>query len=191
MQINVSGKQIDIGSALQEYVSEKIEQGVTKYFDRAVKAEVVFSKESHLNRADILVNEGTGTQLAIRGHGEADEIYVAFDIACERIEKQLRRYKRRLKSHNKEKLNNVVPEATQYVLADNEEESTEEDNPLIIAEQATDIEHITVSEAVMRMDLGDLPALMFVNSKTNSISVVYRRNDGNVSWIDSKKSVAS
>jgi len=196
MQIAVTGKQIKVGAALQEYVERELESYVSRYFDNAVGANVVFSKSRHLFRTDIIVNEGTGTHVLIKSHAEGDDVYKSFDKAGEKVEKQLRRYKRRLKNHHK----NVVSkeeaadlEATKYVLAVQEDEAEAGDAPLIIAEKATKVENLTVNEAVMTMDLLDLPALMFVNRKTGAVSVVYRREDGNISWVDSevRKSVVS
>lgn len=193
MQITVSGKHLEIGTALQEYVVAELESVVTKYFEHAISADVVFSKERHLFKSDIIVNEGTGTNILIKGSANDDDVYSAFDLCSAKIEKQLRRYKRRIKDHHKTRLDKdnieMLP-ATKYILSSdvdsNEGESEEfNDAPLIIAEKPTEIETLTVSDAVMRMDLGQLPALMFINKKSGSINVVYRREDGNISWIDS------
>jgi len=193
MQITVSGKHLEIGTALQEYVLAELESVVTKYFEHAISADVVFSKERHLFKSDIIVNEGTGTNILIKGSANDDDVYSAFDLCSAKIEKQLRRYKRRIKDHHKTRLdkdNIEMLTATKYILSsevDAAEEDSEElnDAPLIIAEKPTEIETLTVSDAVMRMDLGQLPALMFINKKSGSINVVYRREDGNISWIDS------
>jgi ribosomal subunit interface protein len=194
MQIVVSGKQIDIGIALKEYVEAELQAAVTKYFEDAICADVVFSKSKrHLFRVDIMVNDGTGGHghTLIKSDAEETEIYTAFDKACERVEKRLRRYKRKIKDHHKARLEDSLSEVlqvTKYVLSDVEDvqepEEAVEDGPLIIAEKATSIEELTVSDAVMRMDLNNLPALMFINKKTGIFNVVYRREDGNISWID-------
>ena len=195
MQITVSGKHLEIGTALQEYVSAELESVVTKYFEHAISADVVFTKERHLFKSDILVNEGTGTNVLIKGSAEDDDVYAAFDLCSAKVEKQLRRYKSRIKNHHKTRIDKddieLIP-ATKYILSSEvdveEEESAEgNDSPLIIAEKPTEIESLTVSDAVMRMDLGQLPALMFINKKTGSVNVVYRREDGNISWIDSDR----
>lgn len=190
MRISVSGQHVDIGKALKSHVEEALEHAVTKYFDQAIDADVVFSRESHLFTTNILVNEGTGTGIVIKSQGEANDAYPAFDQALERIEKQLRRYKRRLKNHHKgktdaEQLEELL-EGTKYVISGGEEVPEENDNPLIIAEKPATIERLSVSDAVMRMELADLPALMFINEKSGALNVVYHRKDGNVSWIDPK-----
>jgi ribosomal subunit interface protein len=195
MKIKVSGSNIDIGAALQQYVNEELNELVTKYFEQAISADVVFTKVRHFFKTDIIVNEGTGTNTLIKGSAEDDEVYSSFDLCATKVEKQLRRYKRRIKNHHKPKIANAnleIVSGTKYVLSsyndetfEKEETNEENDSPLIIAEKATNIETLTVSDAVMRMDLGNLPALMFVNKKNGSVNVVYKREDGNISWIDS------
>lgn len=189
MHISVSGQNMNVGESLREYVKEELEAKVTKYFEQAIDANVVFSREAHLFRADIHVNDGTGMNSFVKGRGKSNEVYSSFDQACERIEKQLRRYKRRIKDHNTgAKLSEKAEliQATKYVLAHDGQEMMESaDNPLIIAEKQTVIETLTVSDAVMRMDLSGLPALMFINKKTGNVDIVYNREDGNISWVES------
>jgi len=190
MQISVSGQNVDMSLSLKTHVESEIEETVKKYFEAAVSADIVFSKERHLFKADIIVNEGTGKHMIIKASAEDDGVYSAFDMASAKIEKQLRRYKDRIKGHNKKRPDKEgeLFAATKYVIsptADDKEDNSENDPPLIIAEKPTQIERITVSDAVMRMDLGQLPALMFINKKTDAVNVVYRREDGNISWIDS------
>lgn len=190
MQINISGKHLDVGAALQKHVEADLMSTVKKYFDHAIRADVVFTKVRHLFRVDIIVNEGTGNQVLIKGNAEDDDIYAAFDMASTKIEKQLRRYKEKIRDHHNKRLDQVmeVVPATKYVISGNSDDHTGEEAggaPVIIAEKPAEIERLTVSDAVMRMDLGQLPALMFINKKNNAINVVYRREDGNISWIDS------
>ncbi len=190
MQVSVSGKQINVGAALKEYVEEHLDKTVGKYFEKAINAETVFSKERNLFCTDILVNEGTGTGIVIKSQAKENDIYVSFDTALGRIEKQLRRYKRRIKNHHKKRLVEVEEDvirqlrATKYVIAESEVEESEEETPLIIAEKPTRIESLSVSEAVMRMNLANLPALMFINKQNGCVNVVYHRKDGNVSWVN-------
>jgi ribosomal subunit interface protein len=200
MKVTVSGQGMEVGSALRQRVEELLGKVVTKYFDRAINADVVFHKRGHFFSADIQVNEGTGNGIFIKGSGESEDVYAAFDQGCERIEKQLRRYKRRLKNHHKVKISEVDAEdvkallqGKKYVISNDEasEDEGEGDTPLIIAEKTTRIEKLTVSEAVMRMNLADLPALMFINKKNGHINVVYVRKDGNISWVDSKVNAAA
>ncbi len=192
MQIQVSGKKIDIGEALTTHVKERLSKGVSKYFEQAINAEVVFSKEAHMFRADIHVNEGTGNGIAIKSRADNNDVYAAFDAAAERIEKQLRRYKRKIRSRSTKKVSDLSEKelkllsGTKFVMSPlPEEEAAEEDAPLIIAEKPQSIDRLTASEAVMRMDLADLPTLVFVNKQTGNLDVVYHRKDGNISWVSS------
>lgn len=190
MQVTVSGKHIDVGQSLRDRVEDQLIEVITKYFEHAISADVVFSKSRHLFRVDIIVNEGTGTNTYIKGSAEEDDIYLCFEKATEKMEKQLRRYKRRIKNHHKQRFGKSLDESAKgvkYVLSPSGEEESDTDDqaPLIIAEKPMNIEVLTVSDAVMLMDLAQLPALMFINSKTNAVNVVYKREDGNISWIDS------
>lgn len=202
MQVIVSGQTVEIGQALQEYVKDKIVKCVTKYFDHAINAHVVFHKHGVFFNADIVVNDGTGMHTLIRGEAQCDDVYAAFDMALVKIEKQLRRYKNRIKDHHKAKLSSLLADelvATKYIISPFGDETQDdfimddvtEDNPVIIAERAAKIERLTVSEAVMRMDLNALPALLFINSNSNCINLVYHRPDGNISWIDTKQMAAN
>lgn len=196
MQIKVSGKQVDVGDALRTHVEERLSAGVPKYLDRVTLCDVVISREAHQFRADIVLNTGTHSHLVVKGRGDAVNAHAAFDAAAEKIEKQLRRYKRRLTDHHKSErdvstLAATEGRATKYVLANRAEEESNDDAPLIIAEKATSVESLTVSEAVMRMDLADLPALMFYNKANGRLNTVYRRADGNISWVDPAKEAAA
>jgi ribosomal subunit interface protein len=184
MKISVSGKKMDVGQALSDHVKTTMNAIVGKYFDRAIDANVVFGKEAHMIFSDIHVNEGTGTGVIIKAQGREGDAYAAFDRAAERVEKQLRRYKRRLKNHHQSP---EIKEAVKYILPDNDEEEAadHDENPLIVAEKPTKIEKLTVSDAVMRMNLAHLPALMFIDKKNGKVAVVYKRHDGNISWVNS------
>ena len=193
MQVSVSGKQFDVGGALRNHVEQRLTSSVAKYFDHAIDANVVFSREASFIRADISVHVGTG--ILVQGHGRTNSPYGAFDAASERIAKRLRRYKRRLRDHHR-KAKIAEPDdrlqAQQYILAGprDDDDETEAAQPVVIAEMATDIERLTVGEAVMRMDLADLAAIVFRNSAHGGINVVYRRPDGNLGWIDPEQNVS-
>jgi ribosomal subunit interface protein len=189
MQVLVSGKQIDVGDSLRGHVTATAAAIVERYFDRAIEAHVVFSRERHLILSDISVHAGRG--LLVQCHGEAADAYVAFDSAVERLDKQLRRYKRRLRNHHKPaREGGDAQAAIDYILAltSDEEEAKPAadtgDQPLIIAEMQTSIPQLSVSDAVMRLDLADLPALMFRNPTHGNLCMVYRRRDGNIGWVD-------
>jgi len=186
MRYQISGKQIDIGEALQTHVQTELGEMVSKYAGRPTEAQVVFSKSGSENVCETVVHLSTG--LTVQATGRAHEIYAAFDACGEKMDKQLRRYKRRLKDHHKERVQPVeLSNAGSYILAptDEEDESTETGAaPVIVAEMQAKIPALSVSEAVMQMELAHAPVLVFRNEKTSGINVVYRREDGNVGWID-------
>ncbi len=184
MDISVKGKNLDVGDALKGHVEEHLLRTVTKYFGRALDANVMFTREGRLARADISVHPGP-RGMVVQGGSESDDPYAAFDGALERISKQLRRYKRRLSNHHKGHHPDVFP-ALQYVIQPDheDEEVAAEGQPAIVAEMPTEIATLSVSEAVMRMDLADLPVNMFRNSSSGRLNVVYHRADGNIGWID-------
>ncbi|MGO8916542.1 MAG: ribosome hibernation-promoting factor, HPF/YfiA family [Stellaceae bacterium] len=186
MQVTVTGKQMDVGESLRGHAEAATAAIADKYFGKAIEAHVVFCRERHLFLSDILLHAGRG--LSVQCHGEAGDAYAAFDDAAARLEKQLRRYKRRLRNHHKYAKPEAEPEAAiDYVLAAEPAEAPAEDGagePLVIAEMRTSIPLLTVSEAVMRLDLAELPALLFRNSAHGTLNLVYRRRDGNVGWVD-------
>lgn len=190
MQIQVSGKGVEIGEAFRTHVTAQVDEHVNKYIDRVTSVNVVVSKEAHLFRVDITGNLGTHAGLVIRSRGELSDVYAAFDEALDKVAKQLRRYKRKITNHHKHH-GDLPPDiqtvrGTKYVLPPETGEHEEEEKAagLVIAEKPTDIETLTVSQAVMKMDLQDLPALMFFNKGNGRLNVVYRRVDGNISWVD-------
>ena len=186
MKYQISGKQIDIGEALQTHVKDELGAVVQKYAERPTDAQVVFSKNAHEYVCETVVHLSTGLTAQAKSH--ATEIYAAFDDCANKMEKQLRRYKRRLKDHHKERPNPVeVLGGSSYILASEEgTDDSEPDSlqPMIIAEMETKIPTISVGEAVMQMELAHAPVLVFRNEKTNGVNVVYRRDDGNIGWID-------
>jgi len=187
MRYQISGKQIDIGEALQTHVKDALGTAVGKYSDRPTDATVIFSKSGAEFVCEATVHLSTGLTAAAKGH--AHEIYAAFDATSEKMEKQLRRYKRRLKDHHRDRLQPVESlGAPMYVLAasghEEEEHEPQDLQPIIIAEMETKIPSLSVGEAVMQMELSGVPVLVFRNEKHSGVNVVYRRDDGNVGWVD-------
>lgn len=185
----ISGKHMDVGNALQQYVHERIDMGVRKALDNITQAKVVFSKKHHIYHADIVIHDSHVGH--IKAESESDDAYVAFDTAIIKIEKQLRKYKSKLKKHHHDRSlkEEESLSATKYVLnvpfVESLHNHQEHDNePVTIAETQTNIETLSVSEAIMKMDLAHLPALMFVNKANGRINMVYHRHDGNISWVD-------
>lgn len=186
MRYQITGKQIDIGEALQSHVKSELGAAVEKYAGRPTDATVIFSKSAHEFVCEATVHLSTGLTAAAKAH--ATEIYAAFDSSCEKLEKQLRRYKRRLKDHHKDRTEPVeLIGASSYILASDADEAKDEPDtlqPIIVAEMETKIPSLTVGEAVMQMELAGAPVLVFRNEKKNGVNVVYRREDGNIGWID-------
>ena len=190
MQITVSGKQVELSDALRTRVADHLDVIAGKYFDHALEASVTFSRARSFFTCDINVHAGRG--LTLRGEGEAADAHSAFDDAAEHIAKRLRRYRRRVNDHARDLAHRAKPEAgTQYVLR--QDETAEEPGEVrtetpayatVIAESAAEINTLSVGEAVMRMDLADQQLLMFRNSATAELNVVYRRPDGHIGWID-------
>ena len=186
MRYQIVGKQIDIGEALQTHVKTELGEVVGKYAGRPTDAMVIFSKSAHEYVCEATVHLSTGLTAQAKAH--ANEIYAAFTACCEKMDKQLRRYKRRLKNHHRERTEPVeLMGASSYILASedvSEESEPESLQPIIVAETETKIPSLSVGEAVMQMELAGAPVLIFKNERKNGLNVVYRREDGNIGWID-------
>ncbi|HVH01714.1 MAG TPA: ribosome-associated translation inhibitor RaiA [Amaricoccus sp.] len=186
MRIQVSGKQMDIGDALRTHVEGRLTEAVGKYFDRPVDALVIFCKDRHQFVADSSVHLSTG--MTVQATARADEIYASFESAVERMEKQLRRYKRRLKDHHRDRQAPIeATGAPSYILAGEAEDAEEEPatlQPVIVAEMETRVPLLSVGEAVMQMELAGAHLLVFRNTAHGGVNVVHRRDDGNIGWID-------
>lgn len=193
MHLTVTGKQVDVGDALRRHVEAALESLLGKYFGTAIEAHAVFAREAHLIRAEVSLHIGRG--IVANSSATAADHYLAFDAAAERLGKQLRRYKRRLRDyHARSRPAGEAPEtaetARSFVLAPVDEDegaetmASEGGAPVVIAEMSTELPRLTVGEAVMRMDLADMPVLLFRNRSHGTPNLVYRRGDGNIGWID-------
>ena len=191
MRYQISGKQIDVGEALQTHVKAELGEVVEKYAQRPTDAVVVFSKTAHEYNCESTIHLSTGLNAAAKG--SAAEIYAAFEACRERLDKQLRRHKRRLRDHHSRRTGPVEFDGgSSYILApsdDGEEGDTDAPpQPIVIAEMETKIPSITVGEAVMQLELGSQKMLVFRNEGHGGVNVVYRREDGNIGWIDPRNS---
>lgn len=204
MNLSVKGQHVDVGDALRAHIEEKLENIKSKYFNRVTDASVTFSKPAqYLFRASVLFH--VGHDVKVQATSENHDAYAAFDEAVERVAKQLRRYKTRLRDHHdrlEKTPDNAFIQARDYILqtdgvdiADEDAELTAQlnkplqksptgDDHVIVAESATTIPALSVSEAVMRMDLAHQDFILFKNPKTDSLNAVYRRPDGNIGWIE-------
>ncbi|MBL9056112.1 MAG: ribosome-associated translation inhibitor RaiA [Rhodobacteraceae bacterium] len=190
MRYQISGKQIDIGEALQTHVKAELGEVVEKYAQRPTEAVIVFSRSAHEFVCETVIHLATGLNAQAKGH--ATEIYAAFESCREKMDKQLRRYKRRLRNHHRDRPQPVEFGAgASYILAPTEEPDeadTEALQPVVVAEMETKIPSITVGEAVMQLELGGQRMLVFRNEGHGGVNVVYRRDDGNIGWIDPRNS---
>ncbi len=192
MRIQVSGKQIDIGEALRTHVEGRMTDVVGKYADRPVEAVVTFSRDRHEFIADGSVHLPSG--MTVQAKGKADEVYACFEAAMERMEKQLRRYKRRLKDHHRAREFPIeATGAPSYILASGVEHADDAEpetlQPIIVAEMETRVPSLSVGEAVMQMELAGAGLLVFRNDAHGGVNVVYRRDDGNIGWIDPRNTL--
>jgi ribosomal subunit interface protein len=193
MRIQIAGRQMDVGEALRSRIENELSGSVSKYFNRATDAVVTVGKNGGGVgvEVDCTVHLPSGISLQSEGHG--GDAHSAFSDAVDKLEKRVRRYKRRLRNHHAETKSPLPAEdASAYVLAplEDEDEAGEsepaggEAAPLVIAETTVAVRTMTVSMAVMQLDLASTPALMFRNARNGALNVVYRRADGNVGWID-------
>lgn len=189
MDIQVSGRNMDLGDALQSHVADKVGDGVRKFFDRGAEVTVTFARERHLIECDVTAHLASGVFLA--AHGEGGDAYGAFEESLEKLEKRIRRYKRRLKNHHANGKEPLPAEKASYYLLQplpEEDDDTPADeadpDPVIVAESQTALREMTVGAAVMQLDLAEQPAIVFKNAAHGRINVVYRRRDGHIGWID-------
>ncbi|WP_374370049.1 ribosome hibernation-promoting factor, HPF/YfiA family [Dongia sp.] len=188
MNLTVKGKNIEIGDALKTRAQESLDHIFGKYFSNPIEATVTMSKEAYFFTAQISVHVGRGIMLQAEGQG--DNANAAYDLAAETLAKRLRRYKRRLRDHHRAATETM--RAQQYILAQEPEEADEpeaihangEVQPVVVAEMQTDIPTLTVGEAVMRLDLANSQAMMFLNRAHGGLNMIYRRTDGHIGWVD-------
>ena len=188
MNISVSGKNMDTGSAFQTHAETALNDVVEKYFDRAVSGHVTLEKADSGFRVKTRV--ALSRRIELEATGFAHDAHAALEAAIEHAEKRLRRHKRRLKNHRgvvtQAEEDDVLP-ATMlvYAAADQvDDEAENDDMPPVVAELAYDIEMLTVEQAVMKLELSKAPMLMFRNAAHFGLNVVHRRDDGSIGWID-------
>jgi ribosomal subunit interface protein len=186
MDIRVSGHQVDTGEALQTHATQRLAAIVEKYFSRALSSHVTFGRgPSDSFRCDIIMH--VMHNLVLKATGSAHVAHVALDQAAEKIDKQLRRYKRRLKDRHEQAAHALALEEAAYTIFEEPPAEAEEvvaDAPVVIAETRVDIPEATVSDAVMMLDLRNTSALFFKNAGTGRHNMVYRRGDGSIGWVE-------
>lgn len=189
MDIRVSGRQVDVGEAFRTHVEERLHQIADRFFSRSISATVTLGRQAHGYgfHVDCIMHVPQGVML--KAEASNSDPHLAFDSAADRIEKQLRRYKQRLKDHHNGSVRalEVTPAAYTVLEKNPEEEVPETQAPVIVAETQTSIPIVSVSDAVMLMDLRHTPALMFRNAGNGHLSMVYRREDGHIGWVEPQK----
>jgi ribosomal subunit interface protein len=185
MVLRIAGKHMDIGDALRTRINERIDDAIGKYFDRGFSGHVTIIKAGSRFNADCMVRLDSGVSL--QAAGEAQDAILAFEAAAERLEKRLRRYKRRLKSHSSGAADGKATDVAYAVmapLADDDEEFPEDFAPAIVAESTLALRTMSVASAVIELDTKDSPVFVFRNAGNEHLNIVYRRPDGNIGWID-------
>lgn len=189
MQIQITGKHMNLGDAMRERIEAGLEAAVAKYFNRTGEASVFVSQQGPFVEVDCNVHLPSG--IVLQSSGRADDPYAALEVSLEKMEKRVRRYKRRLKDHHASAPIPMpaVPAAESLILVPDTEDSEDSgiemgDAPLTVAETKVQIRTMTVSEAVMQLELQDVPALMFRNAGHDGLNMVYRRPDGHIGWVD-------
>ena len=204
MQIQVVNKGIDVSDSLREQILERVEDGVAKYFNRPGEAYVSISREGVGFRVDCSVHLPSGAML--QAHGEADDAYKAAENTMERMEKRLRRYKRKLKNHHNANKAELPAETLPIVVlkgmpdTGQDEDFDDDDNdapvngapePIVIAERPGEVRTLTVGMASLELDAADSPFLMFRNAANGGLNIVYRRPDGHIGWVDPSRADGS
>ena len=187
MDVRVAGHQVDTGDSLREHAQRRVSEITQKYFSRSVGANVTFGRGPNNDfTCDIIAPVVQG--VVLKASHSAREAEMALNGAADRIEKQLRRYANRLKEHKVDDSAQAFIENAGYtVFAGASDEETKVDNPAIVAESRVDVPESSVSDAVMLMDLRNTPALLFKNSASGELNMVYRRDDGNIGWVEPRK----
>jgi len=185
MSVRVSGKHMEIGDSFRQRIEDQIGMAVTKYFDGGYSGQVTVQKSSSRFAADCKVHLDSG--VVLHAAGEAMDPQLAFDAASERIEKRLRRYKRKLKDHQAGNHTNGLAEVAYTVMdgvPDDDDEVPADFAPAIVAESTKQLKTMSVATAVMALDMTDEPLLLFRSPGKEHLNIVYRRQDGNIGWFD-------
>ena len=184
MDVRVTGHQVDIGDSLRDQAVGRMQSLAEKYFSRAVAANVTVSPGPHNDFVcDIVAPVANG--VVLKAHHRAPEANIAFEGAGDKIEKQLSRYAKRLKEHKADGTSQFVEDAGYTVFASPASSASNEPaHPAIVAETKVDIPEASVSDAVMLLDLRNTNALMFKNRASGELNMIYRRDDGNIGWVE-------
>ena len=182
MPIAITGKNIELGDSLREFVTQQLHSVVEQYMGDILEAQVVFSKDHHVFKCDVSVH--ISRHFVVHCHGQDEDAYRSFTHAIHKLESRIKRYKTRLHNRKRHRDEGIESLPAQQYVVNALEEDTGEDAPLIIAEMGSEIHALSVGEAVMRMDLSESPVMLFKNAANGQFNVVYKRVDGHIGWID-------
>ncbi|MBQ4874818.1 MAG: ribosome-associated translation inhibitor RaiA [Rickettsiaceae bacterium H1] len=188
MKVQVTGKGIKISEYLRKHIEESLESHVIKYFSNAINARAVIHKESYTFHVDVSVNEGVSHSVFIKASAISNHVYTAVDKAIVKASGKLRRYKHKIQDYNKPK----AIKAAQYTVSQdfqNENHEQSDDFSHITEEKSIEIQFLSIAEAVMHLELTLEPALMFINKSNNQLNMVYKKKDGNITWVEAPNSL--
>jgi ribosomal subunit interface protein len=191
MHIQVTGKNISVGDALRHHVESRLNSDVARYFDGTVRAHVTVEKQRSRFRSDCTLQLATG--IVLQAHGVDGDARIAFDVAADHLEKRLRRYKQRIRNyHNHRRKPADVADVRSFIIQppshEHEDDEPSDLNPVIVAETMHQIPELSVGEAAMQLDISNVAFVLFRDARNGSLSLVYRRDDGNIGWIDPRSS---
>jgi ribosomal subunit interface protein len=198
MRLRVTGRNIDVGDALRSRIEQDLTDGISRYITRDGEGLVTITKERHLYIVEIQIHLDSG--ITLEAKGEAGDAHPAFDAALAKIEKRVRRYKRKLKDHHavSRSVTSQIEASYSVIVASDEDDDQDDaaaaesgDAPVVIAETSRSVKTMAVSTAVLQLEVSEQPALMFRNPSTGSLNMVYRRADGNIGWLDPGTSEAA
>lgn len=184
MEIQISGRGIDLGNSLREYTETKTSNLVEKYLGEGLTSNITMSKDNRVFEVEICLYLTKG--FVVKTNGSSDDAYRAVDIALERLEERVKKHKNRIKDKKRRSEWNAAVEAVRYIVERKPSSNDEDEEHLVIAEQESLLLPLSVSEAVMKLDLTEMPVVMFKNADSGKINVVYKRSDGHIGWIDYK-----
>lgn len=200
MQIQIAGKNLSLGEALKERIAGELDSVVTKYFDRPADGHVTVTRDGHQVEVDCNIHLPSG--IILQSQGRASDAHAALDDAVAKLDKRVRRYKRRLRDHHKPNRAPLPSEmAASFVIRPSDDSDIEDHDdadtanghdeaPLIVAETHTEVKTMSVSTAVMQLELSEKPAILFRNASTRSLNMVYLRPDGHIGWVDPRSGEA-
>lgn len=194
MTITITGKHLEVGDSLRDFIHQELGRVVSHYMGgEFLEAHITISKD-HLSKEKFAFKTDISVHISRNFlaccHGQDEDAYKSVTHALEKLETRIKKYKNRLNDRHRHRGADHNPLPMQQYILQSDQEDTGEDTPLIIAEMTGEVSHLSVGEAVMRMDLADAPVIMFRNAANGQLNVVYKRSDGHIGWIDPSRQLA-